>query len=50
MGLPVINLVSPQSLENIPALVVHFDAIYTDPVNSLVASSILFEIDQVSSL
>lgn len=49
MGLPVINLVSPQSLENIPSLVVHFDAIYTDPVNSLVASSILFEIDQVSS-
>lgn len=49
MGLPVINLVSPQSLENIPSLVVHFDAIYTDPVNSLVASSILFEIDQVNT-
>ena len=49
MGLPVINLLSPQSLENITSLLVHFDAIYTDPVNSLVASSILFEIDQVNS-
>lgn len=49
MGLPVINLVSPQSLENLPSLVVHFDAIYTDPDKNVVATSILFEIDQVST-
>jgi len=49
LGLPVINLVSPQSLENLPSLVVHFDAIYTDPDKNVVATSILFEIDQVST-
>ncbi len=49
MGLPVINLVSPQSLENITSLVVHFDAIYTDPDINAVATSIFFEIDQVET-
>ncbi|MFB0958872.1 MAG: hypothetical protein QMB61_07610, partial [Clostridiaceae bacterium] len=49
MGLPVINLVSPQSLENITGLVVHLDAIYTDPDINAVATSISFEVDQVET-
>lgn len=49
MGLPVINLLAPQASENLTSLVVHFDALYTEPEKNLVASSILFEIDQVDT-
>lgn len=49
MGLPVITLLAPQALENFMSGLVHFDALCTEPEKSLVASSVLFEIDQVTT-
>lgn len=49
MGLPVITITSPTSGFNSTSPVVFFDVTYTDPVNSLVASSVVFEIDSVNT-
>lgn len=49
MGLPVITLVSPTNLSNSDLPVVHFDAKYEDTVNSLVASSVTYEVDTVNT-
>lgn len=55
MGLPVVNLITPQASENSVSPVVHFDAMYTDPTTyvppavKLAASSFLFEIDRVNT-
>lgn len=49
MGLPVITLVSPINLSNSDLPVVHFDAKYEDTVNSLVASSVIYEVDTVNT-
>jgi hypothetical protein len=55
LGLPVVNLITPQAAENSISPVVHFDVLYTDPSTyvhpavKLLASSILFEIDRVNT-
>lgn len=49
MGLPVVTLVSPTNLVNSDLPVVHFDAKYTDTVNSLIAGSVIYEVDTVNT-
>lgn len=49
MGLPVIDLVSPIDSGTSETIVVFFDAMYTDPIDSLAADTILFEIDTVNT-
>ena len=45
MGLPVITLVSPADLVNSASLVVDFNAKYEDTVDSLIADTVVFEVD-----
>ncbi|MGE5417435.1 MAG: IPT/TIG domain-containing protein [Acidobacteriota bacterium] len=49
MGLPAINLVSPDELYNSAAMVLHFDATYSDSIDNLAATTVLIEVDTVSS-
>ena len=49
MGLPALTLIAPADLTSFFDLVVAFDASYSDPVNKLVASSIVFEIDTIDT-
>jgi len=49
MGLPSINLVSPANQVNLTVTISPFDAIYSDNKNQLIASSVKFEIDTVST-
>jgi len=49
MGLPSINLVSPANQVNLTVTISAFDATYSDNTNQLVASSVKFEIDTVST-
>jgi len=49
MSLPSINLVSPANQVNLTVTISAFDATYSDNTNQLVASSVKFEIDTVST-
>ncbi|GAB6170805.1 hypothetical protein JCM15765_02830 [Paradesulfitobacterium aromaticivorans] len=49
MGLPSINLVSPANQASLSVTMSAFDATYSDNTNQLVASSVKFEIDTVST-
>lgn len=49
MALPVISLVSPSDASNSSSNIVHLDATYTDPTDSMTATSVVFEVDTVNS-
>lgn len=49
MGLPVITLVSPTNLSNSITPIIHFDATYADTINSLIATSVIFEVDTINT-
>jgi len=49
MGLPSINLLNPANQASVTVTIIAFDATYSDNTNQLVASSVKFEIDAVST-
>lgn len=49
MGLPGINLVSPDDLSTAEVSLLHFDATYTDALDNLVASTVVIEVDTVNT-
>lgn len=49
MGLPSINLLNPANQASVTVTISAFDATYSDNTNQLIASSVKFEIDAVST-
>ena len=49
MGLPGVNLINPADLASLSVTISAFDATYSDNLNQLTASSVIFEVDTVNT-